>query len=147
MTATFCTFDRLGLHGNRALPFVAGSAAGALVAIETKSRRLELGLYLFTQAMHVVAAFYARRGWWYPPGADLLAISVGFYQVISAYEDSVRECKDPDSTSLLRPFYVSTMKKIFDYEEPIEEHDTCRRVDRLHSWSLMKYVIHHNSYA
>lgn len=146
MSATFCAFDKLGLHGNRALPFVAGSAAGALVAVETKSRRLELSLYLFTQAMHAVAAFYADRGWWYPPGSDSLAISIGFYQVISAYEDSVRERFDNDAPSLLRPFYVSTLKKIFDFEEPLEEIDSCRRVDRLHAWSLMKYIIHHNNY-
>jgi hypothetical protein len=93
-----------------------------------------------------VAAFYADRGWWYPPGSDSLAISIGFYQVISAYEDSVRERFDNDAPSLLRPFYVSTLKKIFDFEEPLEEIDSCRRVDRLHAWSLMKYIIHHNNY-
>jgi hypothetical protein len=121
MTLSFCAFDRLGLPGNRAMPFIAGSAAGALVKIETKSRRLELGLYLFTQAMHVVASFYAGRGWWYPPGSDLLAIAVGFYQVISAFEDSVRDTAD--DSNLLRPFYVNTMKKIFDYVELVERYE------------------------
>lgn len=145
MTLTFCTFDKLGIHGNRLMPFIAGSMSGALVIVETKSRRLELGLYLFTQAMHVVASFYASRGWWYPPGSDLLAIAVGFYQVISAYEDSVR-LKTEEEAPLLRPFYVGTMKKIFDYEEAIIEQVSCRRVDRLHAWSVMKYVLHHNKY-
>lgn len=145
MTLTFCAFDKLNLPGNRTMPFIAGSAAGALVRIETKSRRLELGLYLFTQAMHVAAAFYASRGWWYPPGSDLLAIALGFYQVISAYEESVRLRIDEEET-LLRPFYVSTMKKIFDFEEAIIEQDSCRRVDRLHALSVMKYVLDHNRY-
>jgi hypothetical protein len=148
MTLTFCTFDKLGLHGYRVMPFIAGSMSGGLVIVETKSRRLELGLYLFTQAMHVIAAFYASRGWWYPPGADLLAIAAGFYQVISAYEDSLKQrSSDADAHgTLLRPFYIGTMKKIFDFEEIIEEPDSCRRVDKLHAWSVMKYVLHHNRY-
>ena len=148
MTLTFCTFGKLGIKGNRALPFIAGSASGALVLVETKSRRLELGLYLFTQAMHAVAAFYASRGWWYPPGSDLFAVAAGFYQVISAYEDSLRKGKleAEETGTLLRPFYITLMKKIFDFEEVIEEPESCRRVDRLHAWSVMKYVLYHNRY-
>jgi len=148
MTLTCCAFGKLGIKGNRSLPFIAGSTSGALVLVETKSRRLELGLYLFTQAMHAVAAFYASRGWWYPPGSDSLAIAAGFYQVISAYEDSLRQRKleTAEDGTLLRPFYISLMKKIFDFEDVIEEPDSCRRVDRMHAWSVMKYVLYHNRY-
>lgn len=145
MTSTFCIFDKLGLQANPLLAMVSGASSGALVFIEQKTRRLELGLYLFTQAMHVTAAFYARRGWWYPPGSDLIAVAIGFYNVISAYEDSVTD-SDPDSGgTLLRPFYISTLKKIFDYEESVlDQKLRVVREDRLHSWSLTKYIFRYN---
>lgn len=130
MTNVFCLFSKLGLPANLALPFIGGATSGGMVFIEPKTRRIELGLYLFTQAMHVVASFYATRtNLWYPPGADLLGIAIGFYQVMAAYDDSVKT-----DSGLLRPFYVSTLKKIFDYEEPTEG----RKLDaRMHSWSTV----------
>ena len=129
MTSVFCIFDKLGLKAHPALPFLGGMSSGAVVLIEPKSRRIELGLYLFTQSMHVIAMFYARQGWWYPPGTELLAIAIGFYQVISAYEDG----------GLLRPFYDSTLRKIFDYEE-VGENRGKQTEDRMHSWSITKLL-------
>jgi hypothetical protein len=118
---------------------VAGMASGGLVCIEPKTRRLELGLYLLTQAIHATAMYYATRtSWWYPPGADLLAIAVGFYQMAAAYESSQH---DADDNQLLRPFYVSTLKKIFDYEEPVVTVGKTKPVfeDRLHAWSVTRF--------
>jgi hypothetical protein len=115
------------------LPVIGGLASGGLVVIEPKSRRIELGLYLLTQAMHVFGMYYSTRlQWWYPPGTDLLAIAIGFYQIAAAFEFSA---KDPEF-GLLRPFYVSTLKKIFDFEEICEDSNE----DRLHSWSVTKYL-------
>ena len=138
MTSVFCIFSGLGLSASPALPIASGMSAGMLVCIEPKSRRLELGLYLFTQAMHAAAMFYATRtSWWYPPGADLLAIAIGFYQLAAAYESSQH---DTEENQLLRPFYVSTLKKVFDYEEP-ETGDLSKKKfqDRLHAWSVSKF--------
>lgn len=141
MTCTFCLFDKLGLPANSLLAFVSGASSGALVFIEQKTRRLELALYLFTQAMHVAAAFYAGNGWWYPPGSDMIAVAIGFYNVISAYEDEVSD-HDPDGGTLLRPFYMSTLKKVFDYEEAVlDEKLRLLREDRLHHWSLSKFFL------
>lgn len=127
MTSVFCIFDKLGLRASPALPFIAGMGSGGMVWLEPKTRRLELGLYLFTQSLHILAMFYASRGWWYPAASDLLGIAVGFYQVISAYEDG----------GLLRPFYVSTLKKVFDYEEIDQD---LKPRDKLHAWSVTKYL-------
>jgi hypothetical protein len=133
LTSIFCLFSKLNLKANPLLPIIGGIASGGLVVIEPKSRRIELGLYLLTQAMHVVGKFYSTRlGWWYPPGIDLIAISIGFYQIAAAFELS---SKDPE-LGLLRPFYVVILKKIFDFEnfnDGIIE-------DRLHSWSVSKYI-------
>jgi hypothetical protein len=88
--------------------------------------------------MHVVAAFYARKGWWYPPGSDMIAVALGFYNVISAYEDSFSDA-DRETGSLLRPFYINTLKKIFDFEESVlDQRLKVNREDRMHSWSLTK---------
>ena len=140
MTSFFCIFSKLGLSASPALPIAGGLASGALVCIEPKTRRLELGLYLFTQAIHAIAMYYATRtNWWYPPGTDLLATAVGFYQLAAAYESSQKT--DSEDNQLLRPFYVSTLKKIFDYEEPQGESVSPKRrvfQDRLHAWSVTK---------
>lgn len=139
ISATFCAFSKLGLRATPVLPGIAGLASGGLVYIEPKTRRIELGLYLLTQAIHVLAMYYSTRTkLWYPPGTDLLAISVGFYQMAAAYDFTVRN-SHLEECQLVRPFYVSTMKKVFDHEEPIEERtNICQ--DRLHSWSIFKYL-------
>ena len=133
MTSVFCLFSKFGLPASRFLPFLGGMSSGAMVFIEPKSRRIELGLYLFTQAIHVMAAFWATRtSLWYPPNADLLAITIGFYQVAAAYDDSVK-----NASGLLRPFYVSALQKIFDYEEKQGG------ADRMHAWSTVtRYLAH-----
>jgi len=135
LTSVFCLFSKFNLPASPMLPIIGGLASGGLVVIEPKSRRIELGLYLLTQAMHVFAMFYSTRlQWWYPPGVDLLAVAVGFYQMASAYEQSV---KCTESAGLLRPFYVTILRKIFDFEDITDNGDI---EDRLHSWSVTKYI-------
>jgi hypothetical protein len=139
ISSMFCLFSKLGLSASPALPAFAGMASGALVCIEPKSRRIELGLYLLTQSIHVIATYIATRtNLWYPPGADLLAISLGLYHLSAAYEYTTKNAHTPDR-QLVRPFYVTTMKKIFDHEEPIDDQtNVCQ--DRLHAWSVTKYL-------
>ena len=132
MTSVFCMYSKLtsSQTAPHSLAFVGGMSSGAMVFLEPKSRRIELGLYLFTQAMHVIASYYATHtNLWYPPAADLLAMTIGFYQLMAAYDDSAR-----NENSLLRPFYVSTLKKIFDYEE---RSNDAQSVDRMHAWSTV----------
>ena len=140
ITSTFCAFSKAGFPASPLLPVIGGMASGGLVFIEPKTRRIELGLYLLTQAMHISAMYLSTRtNLWYPPGTDLIAIAVGFYQLSAAYDSSI---KTDAESGLLRTFYVSTLKKIFDYEEPIVENESRKPQfeDRMHTWSVTKYL-------
>jgi hypothetical protein len=108
MTAVFCINDRLKLPITPALPLLSGMCSGGVLWIEPETRRPELSLYLFAQALYVMARFYAARGWWYPNGLDLIAIGIGSYQMISAFEDK----------ELLRSFDRRALQAVFDHPNP-----------------------------
>ena len=90
-----------------------GGAASALsLYLEQKSRRLELSLYLFGQAIQILVTAYASSGLWYPHrGLDILITASSISLITFAYwhqeEDDCRH-------QIIRPGYSALINKIVD---------------------------------
>ena len=99
---------------------IAGAASGASLYLEQDSRRLELALYLFSQAIQILVNAYEERGYWSPAGADTIfcAASIG----LISYAFWEQQAQDADTSRenplvIIRPGYVSMMSKIVDTKD------------------------------
>ena len=90
---------------------VAGAACGLSIYIEQEPRRLELALYLFSQAVQVLAAAWTAKVAAAPRGMDILVSATSIGIVTYAFWE-LKET--PGAPQLLRPGYANLMSKIID---------------------------------
>eukprot|EP00457_Paulinella_chromatophora_P002952 gb/GEZN01002957.1/.p1 GENE.gb/GEZN01002957.1/~~gb/GEZN01002957.1/.p1 ORF type:complete len:651 (-),score=86.59 gb/GEZN01002957.1/:285-2237(-) len=83
--STCCT-RTLGYKG-MLNPAIAGLCGGAMVFIEKKSRRIELGLYVLAQAFGSFYGTWAGQAWWLPilPRGKLVLFACSFAIILDAY--------------------------------------------------------------
>lgn len=105
------TIVPLTLHAS-----LGGAVSGLALYLEQKSRRLELSLYLFGQAIQILLAAYAASGWWYPRrGLDILVTASSISLITFAYwHQEEQECRQHQ---IIRPGYSALIHKIIDTTE------------------------------
>lgn len=92
---------------------LAGTASGFSLYIEEQSRRLELALYLFGQAIQILVNGYVSTGLWAPRGVDVLASAASISLLTYAYWESAED----ERLVLIRPGYSNLMKRIIDTKD------------------------------
>jgi len=92
-----------GINGEK-LSSVAGAIRGLCVLFEKKGRRIELALYVFSQALKAGYRTFMKMGW-APnvPHADVFILSFSIAVIMQAYTFK---------TDLVRPAYRSILKLV-----------------------------------
>jgi hypothetical protein len=108
----------LGKHfysvsSQRAQLTLAGTICGLSLYIEEQSRRLELSLYLFGQAIQILVNGYVNAGLWAPRGVDIIASAASISLLLYAYWESAED----ERFRLIRPGYANLLKRIIDTKD------------------------------
>ena len=95
---------------------LGGYMCGLSLYLEQDTRRLELALYLFGQAIQILVNAYKAAGLWYPRGTDTLATSASITMMLFAYwlQADPRSIGSVDFSSIIRPGYAGMMARIID---------------------------------
>lgn len=96
---------------------LGGSACALSLYLEQESRRLELALYLFGQAIQILVNAYTHNGFCSPRGSDVVFCAASISMLMYAFWE--QEALEPlDGTGeppvIIRPGYVSLISKIID---------------------------------
>jgi hypothetical protein len=90
---------------------LGGYMCGLCLYLEQDTRRLELALYLFGQAIQILVNAYKASHLWYPRGMDTIATSGSVALMLFAFWLQT----DDDSTDpIVRPGYSAMMARIID---------------------------------
>ncbi len=118
---TVCALSHLRpLSYHRAIPLtvhasLGGYMSGLSLYLEQHSRRLELALYLFGQAIQILVNVYKRTGIWYPSHMDSLVTAGSISLILYAFwEEADRTDVPADHIPIIRPGYASLISKIID---------------------------------
>lgn len=114
--AMYCTVAWLSLCTQRRISMlqipssastwlIASPLSGATVLLEKKERRIELALYVLSQALYTFWQQWSQRGLFRPiPGSDLVLFAVASGAILRSFVYK---------TELLRPSYVSLLTFLF----------------------------------
>lgn len=95
-----------------------GYMCGLSLYLEQDSRRLELALYLFGQAIQILVNAYKASGVWYPGHMDSIVTAVSISLMLFAFWEEADRLTDADEESLhipiIRPGYASLIARIID---------------------------------
>ena len=118
VAGTVCLMSKFKpLASSRAVPLtfhasLGGAASAISLYLEQDSRRLELALYLFGQAIQILATAYAGSGLWYPKrGLDILVTASSISLMTFAFWHQEAGGNGQD---LIRPGYAKLIRKIVD---------------------------------
>lgn len=93
---------------------LGGYMCGLSLYLEQDSRRLELALYLFGQAIQIMVNAYKAASLWYPRGTDTIATSASITMMLLAFWLQADPIGSVDFSSIIRPGYAGMMARIID---------------------------------
>ena len=85
---------------------IGGYLCGLSLYLEQDSRRLELALYLFGQALQILVNAYKATGLWYPTRMDSISTATSIAVLLYAFWQQ--------ESSVIRAGYASQMSRIID---------------------------------
>lgn len=95
---------------------LGGYMSGLSLYLEQDTRRLELALYLFGQAIQILVNAYKATGLWYPRGTDTFATAASITMMLFAYwlQADHKSIESVDFSSIIRPGYAGMLGRIID---------------------------------
>ena len=107
--AWMCLFRHLGAeHGRQSHALLSGLLTGLCVLVEKRERRMELGLYVLSHALHAAWSLAVDFRLLNDHPALLYALLAAALTVLlTAFQADVARGKDADGAALLRPSYAS----------------------------------------
>jgi hypothetical protein len=98
---------------------LAGAVSGLSLYIEQPSRRLELALYMFGQALQMVVNAYNYNGLWAPKNFDVVVCAASATVLANGFglQQQLEEEEEGGNVPIvLRPTYNALLGKILDTE-------------------------------
>jgi hypothetical protein len=95
---------------------LGGYMSGLSLYLEQDTRRLELALYLFGQAIQILVNAYKATGLWYPRGTDTFSTAASITMMLFAYwlQADHKSIESVDFSSIIRPGYAGMLARIID---------------------------------
>ena len=97
---------------------LGGYMCGLSLYLEQDSRRLELALYLFGQAIQILVNAYKHTGLWYPGHMDSLVTAGSISLMLFAFWEEADRITSADAETchipIIRPGYASLISRIID---------------------------------
>jgi hypothetical protein len=110
VAGTVCAMSALDVTPRWWTMPLSGLACGTTMYIEQESRRLELALYLFGQALQVLEITYKSKGYYSPPGIQSAVIALSMAIVMIGFWERMED----DHDNIFRETYASLIEKIID---------------------------------
>jgi Ca2+/Na+ antiporter len=117
--ATICTISNQHVIPHMAIMPLAGAVSGLSLYIEQPSRRLELALYMFGQALQMVVNAYNYNGLWAPKNFDVVVCAASATVLANGFglQQQLEEEEEGGNVPIvLRPTYNALLGKILDTE-------------------------------
>lgn len=119
VAGTVCAFGHLRpLSYHPAIPLASHAGFGGTLCalslyLEQDNRRLELALYLFSQAIQIMVNAYEAMGWWSPPGMDIVGCASSVALMTYAFAEQADLAPRAD-IPIIRPGYIGMMSRMLD---------------------------------
>ena len=114
---TICSVSNQRLIPQLACMPLSGAVSGASLYIEEPSRRLELALYMFGQALQMLSNAYVANGYWNHPRMDIFVSTLSAAVLMQSFWEREEESK----INVLRSGYAQLLGKILDTHEKRHE--------------------------
>jgi hypothetical protein len=93
---------------------MGGAVSGLSLYLEQDTRRLELSLYLFGQAIQILVNAYVHAGLWSPRGLDVFFCASSISMLMYAFWEQQERSNEP---VIMRPGYATLISRIIDTTE------------------------------
>ena len=107
---TICAVSNQRLIPQQACMPLSGAISGLSLYIEEPSRRLELALYIFGQALQMITNAYVEKGFWAPYRSDTFVTTLSAAILMVAFWEREEESK----LNVIRGGYAHLLGKILD---------------------------------
>ena len=114
---TICSISNQRYIPQLACMPLSGAVSGASLYIEEPSRRLELALYMFGQALQMVSNAYVANDYWTHPRMDIMVSTISAGVIMHSFWEREEEGR----INVLRGGYAQLLGKILDTHEKRHE--------------------------
>jgi hypothetical protein len=111
--ATICSISNQNIVPHILIMPLSGAVSGLSLYIEQPSRRLELALYMFGQAIQMLVSAYKYNGLWVPRNVDIVVCACSAALLTDAFSLQ-QELDEVEGPIVLRPTYNTLLGKILD---------------------------------
>ena len=110
---TICSVSNQKIIPHIAIMPLSGAVSGLSLYFEQPSRRLELALYMFGQAIQMLVSAYQFNGLWSPKNFDIFVCACSAAVLTDAFSLQ-QELDENEGPVVLRPTYSTLLGKILD---------------------------------
>jgi hypothetical protein len=114
--ATICTLSNQHRIPQIIIMPLSGAISGLSLYIEQPSRRLELALYMFGQAVQMLVNAYNYNGYWAPKNFDIVVCALSANILTDGFQIQQQLEEEGETPIVLRPTYNALFGKILDTE-------------------------------